>query len=210
MSQELQAAQPWDDERIAPNGRSIAENFQAWFGQSKVVDHEGKPLRLFHGTAKDFDSFDRRRARGWAENNVLGHFLTRWSGSAGMYAGDDVPGANVIPVYVCLSNPYIQDVYEWQDMQSTSPRWSRDKIMEWRASLIEQGYDGIIDSIGVEFIAFKASQIKSAIGNSGLFLKNSSSLTDSVDSMALEKALKAKKHLMQLQGRKNTVMGMSP
>lgn len=210
MSQEHGIVQPWEDDRIAPNGRSVAENFKAWFGQSKVVDHDGKPMRLFHGTAKDFDSFDRRRARGWAENNVLGHFLTRWSGSAGMYAGDDVLGANVLPVYLCLKNPYIQHVYEWQDMQSSSPRWPRHKIIEWQASLIAQGHDGIIDSIGVEFIAFKASQIKSAIGNSGLYLKSSSSLTDAADDWALKQSIKAKTHLARLHGHNDHHLKRSP
>jgi hypothetical protein len=32
--------------------------FKRWFGDSKVVDDEGKPLVVYHGTTADFDAFD--------------------------------------------------------------------------------------------------------------------------------------------------------
>jgi hypothetical protein len=32
-------------------------NFLKWFGKSKVIDEVGNPLRVYHGTTKDFDSF---------------------------------------------------------------------------------------------------------------------------------------------------------
>ena len=35
--------------------------FKAWFGKSKVVDEDGKPLRVYHGTTADFSEFDRDR-----------------------------------------------------------------------------------------------------------------------------------------------------
>jgi len=36
--------------------------FKAWFGDSKVVDADGKPLVVYHGTTGDFSAFDRSRA----------------------------------------------------------------------------------------------------------------------------------------------------
>lgn len=35
--------------------------FRAWFGDSKVVDEDGEPLNVYHGTTKDFDTFNIRK-----------------------------------------------------------------------------------------------------------------------------------------------------
>lgn len=42
------------------------ENFRAWFGESKVVDENGNPMVVVHGTPKaGFDKFDGREITGW-------------------------------------------------------------------------------------------------------------------------------------------------
>ena len=35
-------------------------SFKKWFGDSKVVDEQGNPLRVYHGTSKDFSRFNWR------------------------------------------------------------------------------------------------------------------------------------------------------
>ena len=51
------------------NGQAIHQteeglrNFWRWFGRSKVVDAQGRPLVVYHGTAYDFDRFDSGRNR---------------------------------------------------------------------------------------------------------------------------------------------------
>lgn len=44
----------WAKERfgdqVAPNGKPAWQNFVRWFGDSKVVDSDGKPLVVYHGT----------------------------------------------------------------------------------------------------------------------------------------------------------------
>jgi len=49
-----------------------AENFMKWFGESKIMDEDGAPKTVYHGTSKmnydgaDFDIFDPRQGvRGW-------------------------------------------------------------------------------------------------------------------------------------------------
>jgi diguanylate cyclase (GGDEF)-like protein len=44
------------------------DNFRKWFGNSKVVDENGEPLVVYHGTTHDFDTFDPERA------NIENHF----------------------------------------------------------------------------------------------------------------------------------------
>lgn len=45
-------------------GRTEEEvrNFWAWFGDSKVVDADGKPLVVYHGTAQSIDKFNPKQA----------------------------------------------------------------------------------------------------------------------------------------------------
>lgn len=43
-------------------------NFRSWFGNSKVVDSSGNPLRVYHGTASDFDAFDLTRSGEYGED----------------------------------------------------------------------------------------------------------------------------------------------
>ena len=37
--------------------------FRAWFGDSKVVDENGQPLVVYHGTKSNFDVLDRKSTR---------------------------------------------------------------------------------------------------------------------------------------------------
>lgn len=39
-----------------------SEAFKRWFGDSKVVDENGQPLVVYHGTSEEFDTFDRRKS----------------------------------------------------------------------------------------------------------------------------------------------------
>lgn len=56
-----------------------SEAFKNWFGNSKVVDADGKPLVVYHGTTADFSSFDPRR-KGEAtrsDSAAYGFFFSR-------------------------------------------------------------------------------------------------------------------------------------
>ena len=104
--------------------------FKKWFGKSKTVDGEGKPIRYYHGTflretwskkpKKDFTVFKSRLREGSAEKRgELGfimvtpdsNFADNFTGAA-IY-GDNPelyierrPGARVYPLYVKAENPF--------------------------------------------------------------------------------------------------------
>ncbi len=59
--------------------------FKTWFGDSKVVDEEGKPLVVYHGTNNKFDAFDRRKNRTAAD-----FYFTPYKEDASKY-GEPVP-----------------------------------------------------------------------------------------------------------------------
>ena len=154
--------------------------FWRWFGDSKVVDGEGRPLVVYHGTRTQFDTFQVGTASGWGS----GIYLTdNRQQAADEYAyGDD---GRVIDGYVAISNPFRGNP-NWGALEGTkawaqaSRRW---KFIEdaWQedtafvgAAIRELGFDGIVaensnNIDGLEVVAFRPEQIKSATGNRGTF-----------------------------------------
>jgi hypothetical protein len=87
---------------------SMTPKFKAWFGNSKVVDADGRPLIVYHGTNRSFDQFDSTKSKSrttdapkWAS------FFTDSPELAGSYAkrAGRKGSANVVPVYLSLQNP---------------------------------------------------------------------------------------------------------
>lgn len=129
--------------------------FKKWFGESKVVDDAGEPLRVFHGTASNFDEF-------------------KTSGDGGIYFGSSPDLANeyaeihgrwkggtvsIKPVYLRIENDG-WDRMSSKEYQGLSPKESHKR-------LISEGYDGY--SIDGMHVVFSPNQIKSATGNRGTF-----------------------------------------
>lgn len=163
-----------DGEVMYTRDQTATPQFKKWFGDSKVVDAEGKPLVVYHGTNAEFETFDQRLARSasGAEPSDLGVWLT---GSKD-YA--EIHGDNVMSLYLSLQNP----------KEYTRPQFQRiiDRggFSQLRQQLETLGYDGVIvvgekEKLGrfdVEspsnYVAFNPGQIKSAIGNNGQFDPN--------------------------------------
>lgn len=181
---------------ITPEQR--AANFSAWFGDSKVVDADGKPLVVYHGTHESFDTFDPQKIGSATDPGYFGEgfYFTKSPDEAASYTGMD--GSNVMPVFVSLKNPYempSQSRFDSREawkaaLKSEGERLGVDLEGDPKAiseALRKAGYDGVVwrSARGAdEYVAFEASQIKSAIGNSGRFDPNSASLTDPVAQIA--------------------------
>lgn len=147
--------------------------FQNWFGGSKAVDAAGKPLVVYHGTANNFDSFDRSKIKDNQDHSFGFHF-TSHPDEAAAYAGET--GANVQPVYVKAANPL--------ELETDHPRASMEADLN-KYDIISKligakrsgnPYDSVIirtnsknGPVNTNVIAFSPEQIKSAIGNSGAF-----------------------------------------
>ena len=50
------------------------KQFRRWFGDSKVVDEDGKPLVVYHGSDADFDVFDMTKER--SNMDIQGAFFS--------------------------------------------------------------------------------------------------------------------------------------
>lgn len=84
--------------------------FKKWFGDSKVVDAQGNPKVMYHGTAKDFSAFDSNflYSEEGASQTGSGFYFTDDPASASGYSGE-VDGSNVMPVFLSLKKPLFID-----------------------------------------------------------------------------------------------------
>jgi len=132
--------------------------FKKWFGDSKVVDKEGRPLRVYHGTTKNFTAFRKQPKRG--------NFFTSEPVGADSYTHGD--GGNIKPVYLSLKNPAkyedLSERMQYDLKHKSGYEKTQREVFEY---LRAKGYDGFI--WGRNFIAFEPTQIKSATGNQGTF-----------------------------------------
>lgn len=83
--------------------------FKKWFGDSKVVDEQGKPLVVYHGTTSRFDAFEERPPRkGNASTFGPGfYFATNRATTEAFSSGKR---GRVIEAYVSIKNPFIPSV----------------------------------------------------------------------------------------------------
>lgn len=91
-------------DRIAKSKEAL-ENFYRWFGDSKVVDKQGRPLVVYHGTNKKFDAFDKGKI-GKKHKDLYqgkGFYFTSEYYDAQNY------GRRIMPVYLKIENPALSD-----------------------------------------------------------------------------------------------------
>lgn len=150
--------------------------FRSWFGDSKVVDEQGRPRVVYHGTRRDFSAFKPARVAGVASGTEasaeLGHFfsddLVYVDGLLEEGPDTFAEGSNVMPSFLALRNPKIEPMQKIQDIEES---WTPERVKRYRKNLERLGHDGIIfrGRNASEYVAFRPEQIKSAVGNRGTF-----------------------------------------
>ncbi len=102
---------PAQGQMFQPSPPQNTENFVRWFRNSKVVEPDGSPMAVYHGTKAAFEAFDPDRSRDFGF-----HFGTQEQ--AGTIAGMEAPagpyyGANVHEVFLSIENPLRVDDFQW-------------------------------------------------------------------------------------------------
>jgi hypothetical protein len=149
------------DAAKAPPTDSAA--FKRWFGDSKVVDENGEPLVVYHGTfvqpmrdgqmLGDIEAFDRMittRFRRPSIDTVGSWFSTNpGEGGAGMYAGSG-DGSVIYPVYLSIKNPQVTTFQlmtsrarKLHNGKDDGRRIGAEEVEAYRAWLKSMGKDGI-------------------------------------------------------------------
>lgn len=175
--------------------------FQRWFGDSKVVDENGKPLVVYHGSLRDFDSFDPDASR----FGNKGLYFTADAGYASAFArtgrGQTEGSPTVYPVYLSIKNPLVLGngrfdpaslkgrvaaaLFPAQVKTALAANNLRDDLgigslltAKNVADLRAAGFDGVFTEGGA-FIALAPEQIKSATGNNGNYDPSSPRIQES-------------------------------
>ena len=156
---------------LAPNGKPTnltpeqykivrTPEFKAWFGDwenspetaSKVIDSNGEPLVVYHGTIKDFSifSFDKLGSGIKANLGYLGIYFTddktlatdftriKWTNPNSKFK----KGSKVYEVFLKIKNPKYMTIDGFILMDNKNR--SEESIKNVRKDLLKKGYDGII------------------------------------------------------------------
>lgn len=132
--------------------------FDSWFAGSKIVDADGKPLTLYHGTSASFNAF---KVSPYGAIGA-GVYTTPNAGEAQIY------GDRLIDLHASLANPLIGTFAEIRAMQ-----YANETSEKFTERLIGLGYDGVATKDatgGFDYVvAFDPSQLKSATQNNGKY-----------------------------------------
>ena len=138
--------------RFLPDGKNC----------SKIVDGNGEPLVVYHGSDAEFEVFDRTKGRSGMD--IQGMFFSPWDYESEGY------GKNVRAFFLNIKNPATgsksYEVFSKYKSENYAGIKARDELEH-------SGYDGVasgnMEDEDLEFIAFEPNQIKSATDNNGAF-----------------------------------------
>jgi hypothetical protein len=154
--------------RNAPRHPAVnSPAFKRWFGASKVVDAQGEPLVVYHGTATPtFEAFSFHHGISAPVPNAA--YFTDTPAVANDAAGYG-PGRAIYPVYLRMVRPLVIDA------EGEHAIYLTERVV---SALSRGRYDGVIlknvreyfsDTPSTTYAVFEPTQVKSATGNAGTF-----------------------------------------
>lgn len=163
--------------------------FRKWFGGSKVVEKDGTPAVVYHGTSADFDSFDPGRTgeRDMSDTGDFGKgiYFADKPETANNYVFDlkksdkeAYNGAKVMPAYLRAENPLVlhNPFTKLYDLAGGEEKWVDLSPDEKAKTIRDAGYDSVHDVSYGQWAVFEPDQIKSALGNKGTFDRENPSI----------------------------------
>lgn len=129
--------------------------FRRWFGASKIVNPDGSPKKMFHGTVHTFSAFDLGKADPKASFGP-GIYATESADVAGGETGyvtkgldqaGDAASPNVLPLYMSIKKPL--------DIDAEFPNWDKE---------IDRLYDSFPD-VDFDYSKEKLGQYENEVGN---------------------------------------------
>lgn len=141
--------------------------FKDWFAGSKIVNEDGSPKVMFHGTVDNIEAFNKEKSKGgfWfapLENMDEAEIAATMEGEGRRLPElenpnpDEIPpvyqGQNTVPVFISIKNPARGD-----DANAFGDEF-KQKDLE------AKGYDGVLFNDGTA-VAFAPTQIKSIFNN---------------------------------------------
>ena len=161
-----------------------SKQFKRWFGDwqndpasaSKVVNADGTPKVVYHGTNAEFNEFDSSKNKNITLGN--GHYFGENKSVVEKMYGSGMSG-RVIASYLNIKNPFVVRSTEFDDIDSmpfiVGERTGEKNVTKEsiQSVLKANGYDGVRFITPTEgndiWVAFEPTQIKSATDNVGTF-----------------------------------------
>lgn len=153
----------YDVEPMFSRGKTQTDSFKKWFGDSKIVDEDGNPMVVYHGSPLSFDKF--KEGSGIYGSGI---YFSKDKKTAQSYSDNGV----IYETYLSIQKPFIID-----DLDSLESEYENDGEVDTTAlieNLKSSGFDGIIinDKNSETYaVAFDPEQIKS-VNNRGTFDAN--------------------------------------
>lgn len=175
-------------------------SFKKWFGDwendkenaSKVLDENGEPLVVYHGTkTKDITVFDKKKIGSQTDEGIAGRGFYFTPDEMYSLHYTDNNDRNIIAAFLNIRNPYHLNNSTMEDFNAMYLKYTEgeyeeeyfnnleknpktafgDALDKGNEELKKAGYDGVIFEYDLrgEYIAFESNQIKSATDNNGDF-----------------------------------------
>jgi hypothetical protein len=165
-------------------------SFKAWFGDwekgegSKVVDSNGEPLLVYHGTNKSFDTFKQNYDDFGFDGGI--YFTSNKDYLKELTINDEggIDRTKVImPVF--LKGETLKNLDE--SIDTSTIKWKRERYFDTNDSFV--GKDGGQKSEGNVYVVFEPNQIKS-LYNKGQFSEKTNNIYNQLEDVPASRASK--------------------
>ena len=167
---------------------------------SKIVDENGEPKVVYHGTPNYFNAFSKEMFGTSTDRGIWGNgfYFSEDSGYAKQYQKRNGADGRTLSLFLSLKNPlfislkdggnegamyfhqlnekyFTDDIFEDAAKTDAKMKAAQQKLSD---NLIADGYDGVVieyshPTIAQEYVAFEPNQIKSAKENIGTYSEKS-------------------------------------
>lgn len=130
-------------QRIAPSDEGV-RNFWSWFGSSRLVDDQGRPLVLYHGSASaDVEAFDLSKAGSQKSSDWgPGLYLATSFGTADHYRQESLRKYDPLADALWSQMEELEKQATWHQGSPTYPPGHQDLLVAWRARRAIAGAGG--------------------------------------------------------------------
>ena len=153
--------------------------FKSWFGDwendpenaSKIVDENGEPKMVYHGTNEKFTIFSLEKVGSNVDYGMWGsgfYFSPIKSFSKGY-------GSNLLKVFLNIRNPFVRNPNLTGSKTEFKPVYGKEESIQLRNEILNANYDGVLQyesgqkNLLTQIVAFEPEQIKLADGTNKTF-----------------------------------------
>jgi len=177
------------------------DKFKQWFGNSVVINEDGTPKKMFHGTpSSGFDEFkpDNAGLIYFTDSADLSNVYTSSTASASQVRPDESKDPGIYSVYLRMQNPFDTRKEEHEDLfynefyrkwgngtklnsETNLPDWTDSDDLKEFFEENDYGFDGMIlneNDVHITYVVFSPNQVKS-VYNKGEWSNESNKLTES-------------------------------